>query len=263
MPSGKGGTDLYESEIYGDNTYGIPTNLTAFNTIGNEMFPFVDENDNFYFSSNGHPNIGGLDVFYAQTNEDGTFESPKNIGAPINSTYDDFAFVLDQNQGYFASNCDDQNDQIYAVNQLEPLLKCEVNFEGVIIDKRSGQPIPNSDVVFINGYLKEVGRVSTDEQGRYKFTDEECGNVTIIRANQSNYFANEVVVSTEEGGILNTTIPLDLRRMAIVEETSGSKTDLGLLLNPIYFDLDKSKIRSDAKIELEKIVSIMNQYPTL
>ncbi len=263
MPSGKGGTDLYESEIYDDNTYGIPTNLTAFNTIGNEMFPFVDENDNFYFSSNGHPNIGGLDVFYAQTNEDGTFESPKNIGAPINSTYDDFAFVLDQNQGYFASNRDDQNDQIYAVNQLEPLLKCEVNFEGVVIDKRSGQPIPNSDVVFINGYLKEVGRVSTDEQGRYKFTDEECGNVTIIRANQSNYFANEVVVSTEEGGILNTTIPLDLRRMAIVEETSGSKTDLGLLLNPIYFDLDKSKIRSDAKIELEKIVSIMNQYPTL
>lgn len=263
MPGGKGGTDLYESEIYDDNTYGIPTNLTAFNTIGNEMFPFVDENDNFYFSSNGHPNIGGLDVFYAQTNDDGSFRSPVNVGAPINSSYDDFAFVMDNNQGYFASNRENQNDQIYAVNQIQSLPKCEVNFEGIVIDKRSGRPIPNADVVFINGHLKEVGRVSADAQGRYKFTDEECGNATIVRADHSNYFSNEIVVSAEEGGIVNNTIPLDLRRMAIVEETPDSKTDLGLLLNPIYFDLDKSKIRSDAKIELEKIVSIMNQYPTL
>lgn len=259
MPGGKGGTDLYESEIFSDDTYGASLNLTAFNTVGNEMFPFVDEEDTFYFSSNGHPSLGGLDVFYAKTNEDGVFASPQNIGKPINSNYDDFAFVAKNKTGYFASNRDDQNDDIYSFNQLKPLEDpCSVRFEGVVVDKKTGAPIPNADVIFINGYLEEVGRVIANDQGRYEFKDEQCGNTTIIRADQADYLANETVVSGNQGGVVRADIPLRLSRMEI-----GVDKDLAIFLNPIYFDLDKSYIRPDARIELEKIVSIMNQHPTL
>lgn len=262
MPGGKGGTDLYEAEIFEDDTYGAPVNLIAFNTIANEMFPFVDQDDTFYYSSNGLQNLGGLDVFYAKTNSNGVFESPQNIGVPINSTYDDFAFVIDKGLGYLASNRDNQNDQIYSFEQLKPLESaCKAKFIGTVVDSKTGAVVPNAEVVFINGYLEEVGRVESDAQGRYDFDDTACGNITIVRASQSNYFANEVVVSGKDGGSINTTISLRLRRMAITD--TGSKTDLGLLLDPIYFDLNSSYIRSDAKMELNKIVSIMNQYPSL
>ena len=256
MPSSKGGTDLYESEIFNDGTYGPPVNLIAFNTLGNEMFPFVDKNDTFYFSSNGHSNLGGLDVFYAKTNKDGAFESPQNIGRPINSNYDDFGFVIEEMRGYFASNRDEQNDDIYSFVQLEDF--CKVRFEGVVTDQKTGQPIPNADLLFINGYLEEVGQIKADAYGRYGFDDEECENITIIRADKTDYFPNEAVVSGVEGGVVETDIALDLRRMEIAVDK-----DLAIFLNPIYFDLDKSYIRPDAQIELEKIVSIMNQHPTL
>ncbi|MDC0380420.1 OmpA family protein [Flavobacteriaceae bacterium] len=272
MPGGKGGTDLYESEISGDNSYGAPINLTAFNTVGNEMFPFVDQDDTFYFSSNGHPNLGGLDVFYVKTNADGAFEGDvMNIGKPINSNFDDFAIVTNGETGYFASNRDNQNDDIYSFNQLQPLEgPCKVRFEGVVIDKKTGKPIPNADVFFINGYLKDVGQIKADAQGRYSFEDEKCGNISIIRADETDYFANEVVVSGKEGGVVKTNIPLNIQKVEVVTEivspygeVTTPGTDLAIFLNPIYFDLDKSFIRSDARRELNKVVSIMNQYPTL
>lgn len=271
MPGGKGGTDLYESEISENNSYGAPINLTAFNTVGNEMFPFVDQNDTFYFSSNGHPNLGGLDVFYVKTNDDGAFDGDiMNIGKPINSSFDDFAFVTNGKTGYFASNRDNQNDDIYSFNQLQPLEEpCKVRFEGVVVDKKTGQPIPNADVVFINGYLEDVGQIKADAQGRYSFDDEKCGNISIIRADETDYFANEVMVSGKDGGVVNTNIPLDIQKVQVVTEgttpsgTVTPGTDLAIFLNPIYFDLDKSFIRSDARRELNKVVSIMNQHPTL
>lgn len=132
MPGGKGGTDIYESEIFEDNTYGAPINLAAFNTVANEMFPFVDKDDTFYFSSNGHPNIGGLDVFYAKTNADGVFETVMNIGRPVNSSFDDFAYVVEGDSGYFASNRDNQNDDIYSFVQLEPLQDASVELDKIV-----------------------------------------------------------------------------------------------------------------------------------
>lgn len=264
MPEGMGGTDLYESEIFEDDTYGIPVNLTAFNTMGNEMFPFVDENDTFYYSSNGRSNIGGLDVFYAKTNKDGVFDSPQNIGKPINSSYDDFAFVINEQTGYFASNRDVENDDIYSFNQLEELEDpCSVVFEGMVQDLNTGQPIPDAHLVFINGYLEEVGQTKTDAYGRYSFGDEECGNVVIIQASEEQYFPSETMVSGVGGGVVQTDIQLNKPDPIREVIESGAVTDLAIFIDPIYFDLNKSHIRPDASIELDKIVSIMNQHPTL
>ena len=261
---GKGGTDLYESEIFSDDTYGVPENLVGLNTMGNEMFPFVGKDDTLYFSSNGHSNLGGLDVFYVKTNTDGAFENVKNIGKPINSAFDDFAFVINEQTGYFASNRDNQNDDIYSFNQLQLLDElCKVRFEGVVLDKKTGDPIPNAEVEFINGLLEDVGRVETNADGRYTFDDKKCGNVTIIRADEANYFANETVVSGVDGGIVQTNI--ELNKPDPIRETieSGTVKDLAVFINPIYFDYGKSFIRPDASVELDKIVVILEDYPAM
>lgn len=262
---GAGGTDLYVSEI-STNSYTTPENLRELNTIGNEMFPFVGEDDTLYFSSNGHSNLGGLDVFHTKISSDGTFETPQNIGKPINSAFDDFAFVVDEQTGYFASNRENQNDDIYGFINLEELEEetpRDVVFEGVVLDKKTGDPIPNAEVEFINGLLEEVGRVETDAYGRYAFDDKKCGNVTIIRADEANYFANETVVSGVDGGIVQTNIELnkpDPIREAI---ESGTVKDLAVFINPIYFDYGKSFIRPDASVELDKIVAILEDYPAM
>ncbi|MGB0199539.1 MAG: OmpA family protein [Flavobacteriaceae bacterium] len=265
MPGGRGGTDLYVTEISEDN-YSAPVNLTELNTVANEMFPFIDEEGTLYFSSNGHSNLGGLDVFFTKGNSDEGFDAPQNMGKPINSSYDDFAFLINEQTGYFASNRDNQNDDIYSFVKLEEIeeeVPCNVVFEGVVRDLKTGQPIPNANLVFVNGYLEEVGQVQADEQGRYSFQDEFCGNVTIIRANEEDYFPRETVVSGVDGGAVQTDIQLDKPDPIREAIETGTVTDLAIFIDPIYFDYGKSFIRPDASIELDKIVDILNDYPAM
>jgi len=105
MPGGFGGTDLYISRYEG-NTWGVAENLgSKINTAGNEAFPFLDEQDNLYFSSNLLIGFGGLDIFKSM-NDDGEWSQPENFGAPINSSKDDFGFAItsDWSRGYFTSS---------------------------------------------------------------------------------------------------------------------------------------------------------------
>lgn len=105
MPGGFGETDVYKSTWTG-STWGKPLNLgETINTKGKEMFPYVDQDGILYFSSDGQPSIGGLDVFAAKEEENGKYILV-NLGSPLNSQYDDFGFVIEKDslQGYFTSN---------------------------------------------------------------------------------------------------------------------------------------------------------------
>lgn len=125
MPGGFGGTDLYRTEKVND-VWQKPVNLgPEINTSGNEMFPFVGEGDMLYFASNGHPGLGGLDVFFTAVS--GTDFSPvTNLGYPVNTARDDFGFIIRNNHGYFSSNRDSKttNDDIYRfkVSQSHPVM---------------------------------------------------------------------------------------------------------------------------------------------
>lgn len=138
MPSNesKGGLDIFRVPIFGGEAFGDVENMTVLNTIGDEQFPYISNNGTLYFSSNGHPGLGGLDVFMAVPKEgdENDFNKPKNLGTQINSRMDDFSFVADSNtyQGYFASNRDVlQKDEVYQFSFKE---------------KTGAEPdIPNSD----------------------------------------------------------------------------------------------------------------------
>ena len=103
MPGGSGGTDLYVSQFSNDQ-WGKPKNLgEEVNTMGNEMFPFISQNGILYFASDGHGGLGGLDIFQTNLTGEGPVE---NLGAPVNSGRDDFAFAVNPlgDWGYFSSN---------------------------------------------------------------------------------------------------------------------------------------------------------------
>jgi outer membrane protein OmpA-like peptidoglycan-associated protein len=130
MPGGFGGTDLYVVE-YHNGKWGKPENLgKEINTEGNEMFPYMDELGNLYFASDGHPGLGGLDVFFVEFRHGNPFGEVENLGAPINSPKDDFGLIAkgDRSEGYFSSNRKKgySDDNIYSFqkgcNQLELLV---------------------------------------------------------------------------------------------------------------------------------------------
>ena len=103
IPGGMGGADIYYSD-YTDGAWSDPVNVTEINTAGDELFPYVRGNGDLYFSSDGHPGLGGLDIFMANFSNDRITEF-KNIGAPINSEKDDFGIIyLSSTHGYFSSN---------------------------------------------------------------------------------------------------------------------------------------------------------------
>lgn len=107
MPGGKGMSDLYKVSLDGDG-FGTPVSLgDEINTEFRETFPFVSSENKLYFASDGHPGLGGLDVFVTELDSNGT-KGVFNLGRPVNSPKDDFTFIVNDNEGigYFASNRD-------------------------------------------------------------------------------------------------------------------------------------------------------------
>jgi hypothetical protein len=109
MPGGYGGTDIYRCMKLENGSWGAPINLgREINTPGDEMYPYISPKDNsLYFSSTGHSIFGGLDINKSRKSRSHVYEKPVNLGLPINSNKDDFAFVfLDENEkaGFFSSN---------------------------------------------------------------------------------------------------------------------------------------------------------------
>ena len=338
MPGGFGGTDIYVVD-YRDGSWGSPVNLgREVNTEGNEMFPFVDEIGNFYFASDGHAGLGGLDMFYVEFRNGLPFGEVENLGAPINSTKDDFGFIADgyRSHGYFSSNrrkgysddniylftkgCnkldllvyDDETKmpiadtelrmvkngvnkdvyvtnssgassvclesgsdfefkafkdgyevgtvtygtmssslsrqqvlKIYLVKSTRPLVK------GRIISEVDQRPIAGATVTLENERDGSIEQVITGVDGRYAFQPDRDGRYTVT-AVKDNYARN-----TENIGKIKSS-----RKNNSIEQDFGmiGEGDIFKLEN-IYYDLDKSEIRADARKELDsRVIPLLKKY---
>ncbi len=145
QPGGYGGTDIYVC-LYENGTFSAPKNLgPEVNTFGDEMFPFIHPNGTMYFASNGHPGMGGLDLFKTQF-ESGSWSSPENMNAPLNSSRDDFALILDQDQqtGYLSSNRNTKGgvDELFSFSELKPALK----LNGIAVNQLTREPLPGAKI---------------------------------------------------------------------------------------------------------------------
>jgi outer membrane protein OmpA-like peptidoglycan-associated protein/tetratricopeptide (TPR) repeat protein len=264
MPGTLGQSDLFSVTINSDGSYGVPMNLgKTINTEGKETFPFISGDNELYFASDGHPGLGGLDVFVSRMRNDNSFGEVQNVGAPINSSQDDFAFLIDSKNrnGFFTSNRSGGKgyDDIYRFLERRKLT-CEQLLSGVITDQETGALLAGSKVSLFNDQFELITTMITDFKGRYEF-DLECGKVYSVRAEKEKYETKEEKITIRNiTGKTELNLQLEQRIKPI-----GVGTDLAKALDIpiIYFDLDKSFIRNEAAFELEKILAVMQQYPKM
>lgn len=256
MPGGQGDSDLYKVSVTEDGSYGDPQNLgSTINTPGKENFPFVDSEGRLYFASDGHLGLGGLDVFYVADNG-----AVKNMGQPINSSGDDFAYSYDNasKEGFVSSNRgalseeNVGNDNIYQVVQIQPLQEIEVMAK--VVNAETGDPVGNASVVVYDDQDQEVAKAMTATNGSTSF-NLPAGKAYMLQVNAEEYESNGEEVGKEEKEKANLTIELEPIEKMIQEEE--------IVLEPIYFDFDKATIRKQAAFELDKLVSILEKHPEM
>lgn len=168
MPGTLGQSDIYKVAINEDGTFGAPQNLgPAINTEARETFPFISEDNELYFASDGRPGLGGLDIFASRIKANGTYDEVLNVGEPVNSKQDDFAFSIDSKSrsGYFSSNRENGQglDDIYRFTETRRLI-CEQNLSGTVTDAETNEILANTALTLFNEKFDPVGTITTDEK---------------------------------------------------------------------------------------------------
>lgn len=253
MPGGSGGTDIYKTTSNG-TSWAKPENLgDVINTSGNEMFPYFHSDGTFYFSSDAHNNLGGLDVF--MSSYDGKkWLQVENLNYPLNTSKDDFAFVLnpDNKTGYVSSNRG-EGDKIYEITKNEPTFI----LSGMVFQKgKPGLMIDSAVIEIQNLTDKTKETVLTNKSGFYKIKLKSKSEY-FIKASKPMYFTvtepkNVCMIGKKISENFTANFELD---QIIIEKP--------IVLENIYYDLDKWFIRPDAAKELDRLVQLMNDNPTL
>lgn len=257
MPGGFGKSDLYSVSIHDNGSYGEVENLgPIINTEGEELFPFVNAEGNLFFSSDGHPGHGLLDVFGTLKNDKGVLVEVTNLKSPINSNRDDFSFFMAEDglSGYIASNRKDKigNDDIYEFETILPLL-----LKGIVTDSINGNPIANAKLVLTKQDGTPIADLTTDVNGYYQHSiqREQYYN---LAASHPKYQDKLTLFNSMDIPSKQTELVVNIQLVPVM--------DLKVLadLNTIYFDFDRYNIRPDAAKELHKIIDLLtNQYPNM
>jgi outer membrane protein OmpA-like peptidoglycan-associated protein/tetratricopeptide (TPR) repeat protein len=267
MPGGKGQSDLYRVKINDDGSFGAPENLgDLINTEGRESFPFINEDNEFYFASDGQPGLGGLDIFITKMPKDGTlnFKHVLNVGEEANGPKDDFALIINSKtkKGFFSSNRDggQGSDDIYKFVETRPIW-CEQILTGIVTDQDTKSILPNAKLVLMDNKFTVIKETISDAEGKYLFTEVECSEKYYVRTSLESYNTKEspVFINKDSG---KTELNVELEKIAKPIPIGGDLADV-FGINLIYFDLDKWNIRDDAAIDLAKILDVLQQYPTM
>ena len=267
MPGTHGLSDLYRVKINEDGSFGTPENLgDAINTEGRETYPFVNEDNELYFASDGQPGLGGLDIYITKIPKDGSlkFKQVLNVGEEANGPKDDFALIINSKtkKGFLSSNRDggQGSDDIYKFVENRPIW-CEQVLFGTVTDQDTKAILPGASLILMDSNFNKIKETTSDAAGKYEFTEVECGEKYYVRASLEGYNTKEspVIIGKDSG---KTELNIELEKTAKPIPTGGDLADV-FGINLIYFDLDKWNIREDAAIDLAKILDVLQQYPTM
>lgn len=247
MPGGFGESDIWKISV-SENGYGTPENLgNKINTPGREAFPFITSDGILYFASSGHQGFGGLDIFKVDLKNT---DKILNIGNPINTEKDDFSlsFNSKKNIGFFASNRSGK-DVIY---QAIPV--CEIEALAIITDKNTEKVIQNATLNLFDADKNLISSLNSDSLGKVTF-GMECSNEYFIQVTAANY--QSLTIPVEKTGKNTVTIPLALIPNEVII------TDKEVILGNVYFEFNKSNITSVGAEELNKLVKVMHENPSM
>ena len=243
-----GGSDIWKVAVNDDNTYGTPENLgPAINTEGRENFPFITDDNKLYFASDSRQGFGGLDVYVADLNK-GT--QVMNIGKPINTEKDDFAFSFntDKKIGFYSSNKGGQDDIYMAI----PV--CGVQLNTTTKNAKTGALIAGAAVAILDDKNNVIETRLSDVDGLVNYA-VECDKAYTLQVSKEGFVSKTVPVDKSEGGNVPMTIELDPIDVII--------TETEVILNDIYFEFNKSNITREGAFELDKLVQVMQNTPNM
>ncbi|MGF1558639.1 MAG: OmpA family protein [Flavobacteriaceae bacterium] len=266
MPGSVGNSDIFVVNLNGDGSIGAPVNLgNVINTEARETFPFVTSENVLYFASDGHPGLGGLDIFATSMEDIGNLNIV-NVGKPVNSEQDDFSFIINEEtkKGFFASNRHGGkgSDDIYSFIENEEIdLICNTLVNGVIKDKETGEPLEGASIAIVNSSNEIVSQTTSGSDGSFAL-DGDCrdGDYNLVASKEdynegSKMFA---VLSSNDTEGVELNLVKTLKRASV-----GTDLIKFLDLEPVYFDLDKADIRPDAAATILKILAYMKAFPDL
>lgn len=263
MPGGFGGFDIYKAQINPDGSITNAENLGAqINSDKLEQFPFIAQNGDLYFASNRVEGLGGLDI-YRSVLEDGNFQKAFNLGASLNSNADDFSIILNEKEekGFVSSNRTGK-DKLYALT-IYPNIDYLVL--GNVDDKKTSRPIEGAEVTMFNAETGSVLKAVSAKDGSFKFEVSPNSSYN-FKTNKEGYAPAEKEVNIEYSPSTKTVIKLEMLAYKdsdslIVYNERNNTTQVNL--EKIYFDFDKASIRNDAALILNKLVTVMQKYPTM
>lgn len=266
MPGSLGNSDIFYVDILEDGSFGEPVNLgPAINTEARETFPFVSASDVLYFASDGHPGLGGLDIFAAKKLED---ESIKvlNVGKPMNSEMDDFGLIINEEQqnGYLTSNRDGGrgSDDIYGFRETKSLdFSCITKISGRVINRNNGKKIEQVTIQITGLNDNIIDEITTDDDGNFAF-ELDCTETFVKVIGKKIEYRDEVVELQLEG------IP-ELNDLLVEMKPEPNAVPMGtelgefLGIQRLKFDFGKTFIRPDAAIQLNKLYIYLRDFPQI
>lgn len=259
-----GQSDIFSVEITQSGDYINLKNLGAsINTEGKESFPFISDAGELYFSSDGRPGLGGLDVYVAKQNSNGSFEVVQNIGEPINSNYDDFAFVINYKtgKGFFSSNRQGGkgSDDIYSFVEKKRL-GCEQIIKGFVVDKVNSYFTEDAKVSLLDSKFQFLNSTYTNKRGEFYF-NVDCEKDFYVRVEKLGYqTAEQKIYTGKQENDLNLKFEIEDRVRKIEVGTDIAKT---LELPRTYFEVDKDEVDKDAVFQLTKVLIVLKKYPNM
>ncbi|MFC5283302.1 OmpA family protein [Pedobacter alpinus] len=262
MPGGSGGTDLYYSVRLSEKSeWGRPVNFgRKINTEGDEEFPYLDSEGVLYFASNGLAGLGGFDVFSVKLKDLKPIGTPQNLGAPFNSSYDDFGVAKTSDLTGFLSSNRAGNDDIYSFVKKE----FGIILKGKVTDAITGLPLKNTIVTLRNGSNEEI--LTLNDEGEFsKPLLKDTGYE--LTGKLKEFLPDRRYVGTD--GITKDSIiyvPLKLKGTNDVQKFVINNCDSlkkVFAVENIYYDLDKFFIREDAVNDLNNLYDLMTKYPDI
>jgi len=247
MPGGIGESDIWKMSVDASG-YGKPQNLGAtVNTAAKENFPFITEDNMLYFGSTGRQGQGGYDVYRINLN---TNEPAMNLGKPVNSEKDDFSFSFNKtlNYGYFSSNRNG-SDAIYAATPV-----CAAQAIVKVTNSKTRLPIANASVSILDFKNNVIATKQSDAEGKVSY-EIAC----------KTGYNLEVTAPNFEKGIFPVTsvISGDREVDAALNPVEVVITDTEVVLKNVYFEFNKSNITAQGAGELDKLVKVMKDHPTM
>lgn len=247
---GLGGKDIFRSKVLGNNSFGPMENLgQEINTAGDELFPYCRDSVTLYFASNGHPGMGGLDLFKATQDSTGHWKV-ENMGAPINSMGDDFGitFAGQAEKGFFSSNRNDARgyDHLYSFE----LPTITISIEGIVNDVDE-YPIEEATVRIVGKDGLNV-KVPVKKDGSYRVELERDIRYVMMASARGYLNQNyELHTGPEEK---NETYIVDFFLSPISKP---------VVIENIFYDFDKATLRPESKKALDEMIKMLNDNPNI